>query len=156
MSMKVDLHTDKENFKLWSELFNKEQEPQDEQIREFVNTPLWDEFDEYLQQTYAIKPKPAYSGCNMDKGLWKGWNVKYKKKGKTLCTLYPKQGYFLALVQIGTKEISAADVLIKTCGEYMQGLYNEAQEGTIGKFLAIEVTDETILNDMKELIALRV
>ena len=156
MSVNIDSYTEKENFKLWSELFNKEQEPQDEQIREFVNTPLWNELDEYLQQTYAIKPKPAYSGCNMDKGLWKGWNVKYKKKGKALCTLYPKQGYFLALVPIGAKEIPEADVLIQTCGEYMQDLYNSTQAGTFGKSLAVEVTDETILNDMKELIALRV
>ena len=56
-----------------------------------------------------VKPILSYSNCAMDKGIWKGWNVKYKKSGKALCTLYPKQGYFQALVVIGAKE--SADLL---------------------------------------------
>ena len=80
----------------WSELFDEAHEPLDNQIKEFVDNPLWDELADYLQQTYNVEPKLLYSGCSMQKGFWRGWNVKYKKSGKSLCTLYPKQGYFIA------------------------------------------------------------
>lgn len=67
---------------LWNELFNDGHEPSNNQIKEYVDTPLWDDLADYLQQTYNVKPKLFYSSCSMDKGFWKGWNVKYKKVGK--------------------------------------------------------------------------
>ncbi|MCL2699343.1 MAG: DUF3788 domain-containing protein, partial [Defluviitaleaceae bacterium] len=90
----------------WHELFNKEHEPSDNQIKEFVNTPLWDDLADSLRQTYNVKPKLSYSGCAMDSGMWKGWNIKYKKSGKPLCTAYPKQRYLLLLVPIGPREMN--------------------------------------------------
>ena len=63
----------------WSELFDDEHEPLDNQIKEFVDSPLWDDLANYLHQTYDIHPKLFYSRCSMQKGFWKGWNVKYKK-----------------------------------------------------------------------------
>jgi hypothetical protein len=62
---------------LWNELFGKEQEPSGTQIAEFVATPLWGDLADHLQQTYKAKPKAEYSGCAMDGGIWKGWNIKY-------------------------------------------------------------------------------
>ena len=140
----------------WSELFNKENEPINEQIQEFVATPLWGELAGYIQQTYNVRPKIEYSGCMMDKGAWKGWNVKYKKSGKSLCTLYPKQGYFLALITIAEKNTAEADLLIPLCTDYVQELYHNTEFGkNYGKMLGIEVTSEDILRDMKAFIALR-
>ena len=61
----------------WHELFGREHEPSEEQINEYVNTSLFDDLDGHLRQMYKIKPKIAYSGCGMDGGTWKGWNIKY-------------------------------------------------------------------------------
>ena len=142
---------------LWSELFSREQEPTEEQIQEFVATPLWSELADYLQQVYKVKPKKEYSGCMMDKGAWKGWNVKYKKSGKSLCTLYPKQGYFLSLITIAEKDAAEVDLLIPVCTDYIKDLYNGTVFGkNYGKMLGIEVTNEDILRDMKKFMALRV
>jgi len=141
---------------LWSELFNDGHEPLDNHIKEFVDTPLWDDLANYLQQTYNVQPKLVYSCCSMDKGLWKGWNVKYKKSGKSLCTLYPKQGYFITLVAVGAKESVEAELLIPLCDEYTQEVYNQTKFGAGYKSLAIDVTSENILRDVKNLIALRV
>jgi AraC family transcriptional regulator len=140
----------------WSDLFNKEHEPMTEQIAEFIATPLWGDLTDYLQQTYNIRPKTEYSGCAMDGGAWKGWKVKYKKSGKSLCTLYPKQGYFLALITVGAKEVDEAELLIPLCGDYVKGLYESTEFGkNYGKMLGIEVTSEEVLRDAKELITLR-
>ena len=42
---------------LWNELFGKEHEPSNEQIAEFVDSPLWSDLAEHLQQTYNVKRK---------------------------------------------------------------------------------------------------
>jgi len=140
----------------WSELFPKDHEPTPDQIREFANTSLWDDLDDFLQQEYKVKPKVAYSSCAMDNGMWKGWNVKYKKSGKSLCTLYPKQGYILSLVPIGAGEMSQAQLLIPLCTQYTQNLFNrQAGSGHKIIMLAFEVESKDVLQDMKNLIALR-
>ena len=72
-----------------------------------------------------------------------------------MCTLYPKQGYFIALIAVGSKEVVEADSLIPFCDEYTQNLYSQTKFGTVGKSLPVEVTNESILCDVKNLIALR-
>ena len=139
-----------------SELWSDGHEPSENQIKEFVDTPLWDDISGYLLQAYNVRPKLFFSRCSMNKGFWKGWNVKYKKNGKSLCTLYPKQGHFIALVTLGVKEIPEADRLIPLCGEYVRDVYHRTGSGKGGgKSLAIDVTSETILRDVKALVALR-
>ncbi len=135
----------------WSELYRKEQEPSEHQIKEFVDSPLWDNLAHYLQQSYNTMPKLCYSDCSMDSGSWKGWNIKYKKSGKALCSLYPKPGYFIALIAVGAKEIVEADSLI----QYTQNVYHQTKFGYAGKSLALDVKSEQILQDVKNLIALR-
>ena len=140
---------------LWHELHNREHEPSEAQIEDFVKTPLWGELAEHMRRNHKAKPKLSYSNCAMDKGYWKGWNVKYQKSGKSLCTLYPKEGYFLALVTIGAKEIPEADLLMPLCDGYTQNLYGKSTSSTGGKSLGMEITNEEILRDVKNLVALR-
>jgi len=138
----------------WHELFDREHEPSEAQIKEFVNTPLFDELDSYVRETFKVKPKLAYSGCSMDKSAWKGWNIKYQKSGKSLCTLYPKQGYLQLLVVIGARGLDEAELLMPLCTEYIQNLF--AQSDFHGsKYLGIELRDESVLQDVKSLIEIR-
>jgi len=140
----------------WSEIWSAEHEPSESQIREFIGTNLWDDLNAHLQQTYNIRPKLFYSDCSMQDGIWKGWSIKYKKGSKALCTLYPKQGHFLALIPIGLREMNEVELLIPTCTEYTQNLFKQTVFGHTGKSLAFDVTDESILRDIKSLITIRV
>jgi len=139
----------------WNELYTSESEPSESQIKEFVNTPLWDDLDTFLKQTYNVKPKLSFSNCAMDKGMWKGWNVKYKKSGKALCTLYPKQGYIQSLVSIGEREMTEAELLAPLCTEYTQNLFKQSAAGRSSTSLAFIVESKEVLEDMKKFIALR-
>ena len=140
----------------WSESWGEGHEPSYSQIREFVDTPLWDDLANRLEQSYNIQPKLFYSGCSMQNGLWKGWNVKYKKSGKSLCTLYPMQGYFSALVVIGAKEMQEAEFTIVTCSDYMKSVFVNTQTWQGQKWLMIDIKDESTVCDIMKLIALRV
>ena len=139
----------------WSELYHSENQPTDKDIGGFIGNDLWRELNAYLQETYSIQPKMTYSNCSMGNGLWKGWNVKYQKSGKALCTLYPRVGLFVAMVVIGAKEMTEAELLIPMCNEYTQKIFNGVEVSMGGKWLAMEVTNNDILSDVKSLIALR-
>ena len=95
------------------EFFIKEAQPTELEIREFVETGLFEDLDTYLRNTYNVKPKTAYSNCSMDNNIWRGWNVKYQKSGKSLCTIYPQKGYFLALVPGSSFEIRDSKAMIE-------------------------------------------
>ena len=136
----------------WNKAFGGDNQPSYEDISNFIRSELWADFISHLQETYGVQPIMSHSICSMQAG----WNVKYRKGGKTLCTLYPMDGYFIALVVIGAKEAPEADLLLPSCCEYIQELYRGLPSFSGGKWMMIEVTNKDILDNTKELIALRV
>jgi len=83
------------------EVFSKEHQPSEAEVKDFLGTEisaLFTDLDNHLRESNKINPKLAYSSCAMDNNIWRGWNIKYKKSGKSLCTIYPQQGYFLVLI----------------------------------------------------------
>ena len=136
-------------------MFTKEHQPSESQIREFVGCPLWEDLDAHLRQEYNVTPKISHSSCAMDSGMWKGWNVKYQKSGKALCTLYPKQGYIQSLVPVSLQDLGEAELMLPTFTAYTQDLFTQSATGRNGKSLAFMVEDQGVLQDMKNIVALR-
>ncbi|MDR2972616.1 MAG: DUF3788 domain-containing protein [Bacteroidales bacterium] len=93
------------------EVFNKEAEPTESEIKDFIGTEYFSDLDSHLRDNYSIKPKLAYSGCAMDNNIWRGWNIKYQKSGKSLCTIYPQKRYFLVLVPGKSFEVRDEETL---------------------------------------------
>lgn len=135
----------------WIELYSAGNQPTKEQIAEFIATPLWEELNDFLQENYEVEPKYSYSNCSGQPG----WNVKYQKAGRSLCTLYPMDGFFIALVVIGAKEEVEAEFLMPTLTVHVQDLMKSSAAVMGGRWLMIQVTDEQILEDVKSLIQVR-
>jgi len=136
----------------WSDQYPKGCPPDLASISKFIESPLWEELCQHLEGKYHVMPKVEHSICSSAPG----WNLKYKKSGRALCTLYPAQGFYTCLVSIGSKEAMEAEVLLGTCTEYLQNLYWSTKPFQGGRWLMIEVSSSDILEDVKELIALRV
>ncbi len=136
----------------WDELYTKIEEPSLGQIDRYIGSPLWKDLQNFLETIYSVQPKVTYSNCSAQKG----WNVKYQKSGKSLCTLYPMPGYFIALVVVGAKESTEAELLMPFCTDYVQELFARTRFSAGGKWLMIDVTDADILEDVKRLIEIRV
>lgn len=136
----------------WFQRYPKSQQPTLEQISEYIASPLWGELCQWAEKSYQIEPKVEHSTCSGAPG----WNVKYKKGGRALCTLYPDEGQFTALVTIGAKEASEVELLQPTYSEYMQELFARTQAFNGARWLMIRVTDAQVLEDVKKLIRLRV
>lgn len=135
----------------WSKLFPREHQPSPEEIDAFIVSPLWKELSDYLEETYGSSPRYEYSGC----GMQPGWNVKYKKGGNALCTLYPMEGFFIALVAPSDKSADEVAALLPSLTPYVRELYEQAPPYIGGRWLMIHVRDEAILRDVKALILIR-
>lgn len=135
----------------WQELFTGATTPTYRQVEEYINSSLWQKLNGYLREAYEVEPKMEYSGCSMQPG----WNIKYRKSGKSLCTLYPMPDYFITLVVIGDREMHEAELLTPSCSDYVQSVFNNTQTGQGQKWLMIDVKDERTVDDVIKLIALR-
>ncbi|MCI8453503.1 MAG: DUF3788 domain-containing protein [Lachnospiraceae bacterium] len=135
----------------WSVLFTNETPPSLKQVAKYIDNPLWIEFNARIQSAYQVKPHMEYSRCLMQAG----WNIKYRKGGKSLCTLYPAQGYFIALVVIGNQEFAEAESSMPQCSAYVQEVFRNTKTGNGQKWLMLEVRDKQILSDVFYLISLR-
>ncbi|MCR2043998.1 DUF3788 domain-containing protein [Anaerosalibacter massiliensis] len=135
----------------WNKLYNSYNPPTIDDINEYINSKLWQDLNAFLQNAYRIQPKLSYSKCSMQPG----WNVKYQKNGKSLCTLYPMEGYFIVLLVIGNKEVHQAENIIHLCSRYTQDLYQKTAFSTVGSWLMINVTDRLILDDVINLVQIK-
>lgn len=135
----------------WAERFSADNEPSPAKIADFIASPLWEELNTFLQESYEVEPRYSYSSCSEQPG----WNVKYQKAGRSLCTLYPMPGYFIALVVIGAKEKAGAEFLAPSMSKHVQTLLDKDACMASARWLMIHVTDEQILDDVKQLIQVR-
>ncbi len=135
----------------WSILYGQGDMPTFADISEYVDSELWETLNSFLQSTYHVQPKLFYSRCSMQSG----WNIKYKKSGKSLCTLYPMEGFFIALIVIGSKESHEAELMLPSYSEYIKNLYQNTAFSAGGRWLMINVTEPVILNDVISLVKIR-
>ena len=105
------------------EMFDKGTQPTESELRDFVGAEIFTDLHNHLCDSYNVKPKIAYSNCAMDNNVWRGWNIKYQKSGKSLCTIYPQQGYFLVLVPGKSFEVRSNETLgeVKLAVEIRKG-----------------------------------
>lgn len=136
----------------WSTTFEKDNCPTEDQISSFIGNPLWNALNAHLKEKYSVQPKISYSACSMQKG----WNIKYQKSGKSLCTLYPMDGFFIALVVVGAKESTEAELLMPFFSQYTQELYRQTTSFSGAKWLMMEIRNEDVVQDAQHLIALRI
>ncbi|MPM45784.1 hypothetical protein SDC9_92476 [bioreactor metagenome] len=85
-----------------------------------------------------------------------GWNVKYKKSSRSICTLYPKENHFTCLISIGIKEAVETELIMQSFDLYLMELYQNTKPFNGSRWLMIDVTSQEILENVKTLINIRV
>jgi hypothetical protein len=132
---------------------NRENEPTMPEICEYITgeaRTLWQEFVTNVEEEFQTAPKFAFSVC----AAKPGWNVKYKKSGKALCTLYPEKDAFVALVVLGAKDMVMFEGVCGDYTPYVNQVYQEQQyDGP--KWLMIRIKDRETANDVLKLIKLK-
>lgn len=123
-----------------------------EEIGDYVNNPVFTQFCADIKTKYNCNEKIEFSSCSWEYG----WNVKFKKAGKNLCTLYPKDGYFTVLIVIGQKEKEAVEAILQNCTAELRDIYIHTKTGNGQKWLMIDLEDkEKVYADIFRLIDIR-
>lgn len=135
----------------WAERYPQATRPAPEEIDAYVNSPLWAELKAFLAEQYGAAPRIEYSRC----GLEPGWNMKFKKGSRPLCTVYVRPGFVTAMVSVAPKDEAAALALLPACTAYTRDLYHRTASSKMGRWLMVEVTAPEILEDVKALLRLR-
>ena len=134
------------------DLKNIHYKPNIHEIEDYIGNSLFTAFYGFMNDTYKVQCKIEYS-----KDVWvPGWNIKLRKGGKSLCVVYPREGYFTVLVVIGNKERERAEQLLPLCSEEIRNTYRETKEGNGQRWLMIDVySDNEVYRDILELIRIR-
>ena len=74
-------------FMVWHEAYPADRQPDMEEIDSFIGSPYWKSLCTYVERNYLVTPRIEFSRCTMQTG----WNVKYKKSSRAICTLYPER-----------------------------------------------------------------
>ena len=123
-------------------------EPSLEELGHGVGSPFWGELHSFLRESYGVSPTVEYSGCS----LAPGWNVKYRARGRALCTIYPDTGTFTCMISIGQKEAPAMELALPGLTAYVREVYQNSRPSRMGRWLMIRVSGPEILEDVKTLL----
>ncbi|MCI8402717.1 MAG: DUF3788 domain-containing protein [Lachnospiraceae bacterium] len=135
-----------------TDLQNKNQPPTLEEIAEVIQNPVFLLFCSEIRDTYKCRETIEFSSCSLEPG----WNVKFKKAGKTLCTIYPKETYFTVMVVVGRKEKEPVEAILGECTPQLREIYARTREGNGQRWLMIDLEERgDVYRDIVRLIQIR-
>ncbi|WP_290140768.1 DUF3788 domain-containing protein [uncultured Dubosiella sp.] len=131
---------------------NRNECPTLETFGRWINNPVFQTFCGELAKTYGCKESMRYSACSWEPG----WNLKFIRAGKTLCTVYPRNGYFTVLAVIGKKEKERVERLLPNMTPRIQTLYTQTREGNGQRWLMVDIESrDAVYEDVMRLIHIR-
>lgn len=126
--------------------------PTQEDLEDYVKSPFFGQLCTTLKETYRCTGKAEYSCCSMERG----WNLSFRKSGKTLCRIYPREGWFTVLLVVGQKEKERVEALLPQCAPELGELYRQAREWNGQRWLMIDLENQDRLyKDLLTLIRIR-
>jgi hypothetical protein len=128
---------------------DRDREPSEAEIEAALGeaAPAWAELLRYLAAAYALEPEVVFGGRNY------GWALRYRKGGRPLCTLYPEQGGFTALVVLGAAEVAKALTLEETLSPGAWACLANATQYHDGRWLWLGLPDGATVADVRQLLA---
>lgn len=136
-------------------MFNREDYrivPNGRILSDYINNSLYDEFIQYMEETHQTKVCFEFSKCSFEYG----WNVKFKKGSKNLCTLYPRENYFTVLLVVSEKNKVLVEQQLSSFSSAIQQIYKETAAGNGQKWLMIDVEDDDkTYESVKKIIEIR-
>jgi hypothetical protein len=109
----------------------------------------WDGIQKFMAKYYEIEPETVFYGSNY------GWNIRYRKSGKTLCSLFPEKGSFTFLIVLGKKEVERAIEMLNEFDKTIQDIILNTEQLHDGRWLWIRVYKNEKMEDMKKLIQIK-
>ena len=128
---------------------DKECPPSPERLAEALGPrlALWEQLTRFLADAYQLAGDWSYGGKNY------GWNLWYRKGGKSLTSLFPQQGYYVAQVILGRAEVAQA--LALKLGKNVGTTLAETPQLHDGRWLFIRVKTAKDVKDIAQLLQIK-
>ncbi len=122
--------------------------PTEDEIENTIgeNSFLWFEMRKYLEENYDFAPELVYYGKKY------GWTIRYRKSGKTLCSLFPEKDAFTVLVVLGMKEVEKTQSMIGKLNSEVRSLFENTEQLRDGRWLWIRVLTKDDIESIKLLL----
>ena len=133
-------------------MFDNAIKPTEKDILRFLEKPAsiaWIDLRSFLEINYDFVPETTFYGKKY------GWTVRYRRSGKTLCSLFPEKGSFTILLVFGKNEIQKFEELELEFSQEIVQLYENTKKLHDGKWLWIRVHKSEDLEDVKVLITIK-
>ena len=108
------------------DLQDKDHRPSFEELTEYIRNPVFRIFSQKIRTDYNCREKIEYSSCSLEKG----WNIKFRKSGRTLCTIYPRESYFTVMLVVGLKEKELFESMLSNCTKKCKKYMNRQKRET--------------------------
>jgi hypothetical protein len=131
---------------------DKAQKPTEEEMIHYIGesaNQAWLEIRQFLEDHYAIPPETIFYGAKY------GWTIRYRKSGKTLCSLFPEHGGFTVLITLGRKESEKALSMRDELSAKTNQLLGDATQLHDGRWLWIRVLTTRDTTDVKKLLQIK-
>jgi len=125
--------------------------PSFDEITGYINLPvraIWMDLNAFIQETFRAAPKITYSTCAGKPG----WNVKYQKSGKSICTLYPDKDCLIALVVIKVEMAEMLKCAQPALHPLILNMIHTGKPFNNTFWLMIPLEDQAVLESLKDLL----
>ena len=128
---------------------DKEHQPTAKEVLDVLGAKqaLWEGLTQFIADNYPIPGEWNFGGKNY------GWNVWYRKSGKTLVTLYPQQQGFMAQIVLGKDQVEQA--LNLKLGKNVGTILKETPQLHDGRWLFIKVKTAKDVQDIRQLLQVK-
>jgi hypothetical protein len=128
---------------------DKNHSPSEEEIRAALGAAdeHWQRLVDFIAAQYQIPPDLNFGGKNY------GWNLWYRKSGKSLVSLFPQQDGFVAQVTLGKDQVEKAFAL--DLGENVSCVLRETPQLHDGRWLFILVKTGRDVQDVEQLLLVK-
>lgn len=142
MSIEQDFHR----------LSDKAHKPTEEEILSFIGDSAkgaWVQIRRFIADHYGLVSDTVFYGAKY------GWTIRYRKSGKTLCSLFPEKGAFTVLIVLGGKESEIAASLREELGPKVQKLIGDTKQLHDGRWLWIRLLTTSDVDDVIKLLQVK-
>ncbi len=133
-------------------MLDKEHKPSEKEIICYLGREAgeaWTDIVSFLETHYDFSPELDYGGTKY------GWSIRYRKSGKSLCTLYPEEGAFTILIVLGKKDVERFQEHMNEFSKTFVELFKSAKEFHDGRWLWIRILDKSDTEDMRRLLSMK-
>jgi hypothetical protein len=131
---------------------DKTHKPTEEEITSFIGErakEAWLEIRQFLEDHYDLVPETIFYGAKY------GWTIRYRKSGKTLCSLFPEKDGFTVLIVLGKKESEKALSMRDELSAGIRKLLGDTEQLRDGRWLWIRLLTKSDANDVKKLLQIK-